>query len=418
MQVSTVALAVIAEIFVILMVACGLLALQVRRSRSLTKRLQDRMKELVANIQEDRARKKAAAVTPGGGSYIEFLNTQLKLTHQRHQALEPGGNIALDLDSATPLPRRIAALRYAMLVAERDVADADVADDMIWSKLESRYQQLLQYYAPGDAQHNSHDPAELEVIQEELQSYKKRVVNLERFKALYFELEKRWKSCSATAQTQYDELRQIASQMDEPEALEDALIKYQASYAEVGTLLEEDIDSFASNSASARAAQQATGEIRHLRNITVDQHRIIHDLQRKLAAATTQSEATSIIDELKEALEKQLRFARESEICVQLLEDELANVHRESEHMRNQLQEFSQAKAERKSLQDTNDEQEKTIFVLRGENQSLTSKLRALQDKSGAASGGDPDLKKELSQLKRKYAELEESYLDLKGTSI
>lgn len=360
-----------------------------------------------------KAEKPAAPPASGGGSYADSLTKQLAQTREYHRTLAPEGDIALDLDTEAPLPQRLAAFRYAMLIAERDALGEQTDDVPNWDKLNARYQQLMAYYAAEPDEEPETDSAELESLTQELQSYKQRVVNLERFKKLYFELESRWESSKEKAQKHYDELSEMGALMDDQTRFDEALDNYHTSYESVGELMESEGQVLVQDSASARAAQQATGEIRHLRNIAADQHRIIHDLQCKLADANDQSQTDDVVELLKAELEKQARYTQESDTCIQLLEDELAGAHREVEQARDKLQQLGLTKAELKDVREREHEHEKAIFSLKGEVQRLKNKLRAVA-KATPAAQVDPAAKKELALLQQRYAELEERYLDLK----
>src|SRR5690606_27580291 len=81
-----------------------------------------------------------------------------------------------------------------------------------------------------------------------------------------------------------------------------------------------------------RTDSNATKEIIKLRNVAVDQHRVIHQLQRKLEDAKDPVEVALAVRELQQQLERQTRFVKEAESCVQLLEDELAQSHEKLVH--------------------------------------------------------------------------------------
>jgi DNA repair exonuclease SbcCD ATPase subunit len=422
MLVSTTALMIAGEVLLVVLAGCVFLIMQNRRLRALSTQLQNRMGELVVDLRETRAQQgdpsmaasSTTATTSGAVSYAQALERQLSLTRQYHQQLAAGHDIALDLDSETPAPRRAAALRYALLVAERDAQGEKTEEVPNWEKLAARYEQLLEYYDSGEpVEESPGDSVDIEVLRKDLQTYKKRVLNLEKFKKLYFELEERMESCSEKANTHFNELSEFASQVDEPQRYEEILGRYHSSYNDVSELMERENAAMQANSASARAAQQASGEIRHLRNITADQHRLIYELQKKLEAAATQEENNEVVRTLQEELSKQLRYAQESETCIQLLEDELNNAHREAEQARSKVHQFGLMKAENKDLQATRDKQEKLILALKNDSKRLKRKLRALE-KLEDTKEMNQELQQELSRIKVKYAELEERYLDLK----
>ncbi|WP_075185671.1 hypothetical protein [Teredinibacter haidensis] len=428
MQSSSIYLIAIAEIAACLLLVCVFLVFQNRSLKGLVSKLQARMEQLVKDLKAARAAAKSRKADDSkttdshNDSYKQMLNKQLGMIREHHQRLDASQDIALDLDPETPLPRRVAALRYALLQAEKEATANKLIDHADWKLLQTRYEQIFDFhrdYAPKAAEAPAaqetaiHDTEQLDSLREELTSAKKRISNLERFKALYFDLEAKWESCKDNARSHYNEITELAAKTDHSEAIETALMAYQSNYSDLGALIEGGIEG-SSILQSKASNEDSSSEIRHLRAVAADQHKIINELQRKLRTASSAEEKEIIVGELQDQLQKQIRFVQESETCIQLLEDELSTSHKELEQLRARLNQLPQLKTDIVTLRDQNDDYEMQITATKSENRRLQSRMKELE----SAPPGDNDqarkLKKELIELESRYVELEEKFLDLK----
>lgn len=407
---SSFLLIVIAEVMLLLGAICTFLLFRNKKLRHLLKQLQERMEQLISDLRSARSSRQNSESPES--SYTEQLNEYLRSTKEYHGTLESPQDIALDLDPSVPITRRAAALRYAMLIAEKE---ATAEGDTNWTLLNTKYEQLFSY--TEEYQEDGNLAEEVEALHEELTAAKKRINNLEKFKALYFDLEEQWQTSKDKAQIHYDELTAMAPLTEDSDAFEAALQNYQSAYNDVGKLITGGVGdtTIITVQGDNKGNPDAHGEIRHLRNVAADQHRIITELQKKLAEATSDEAKTNVINDLKGELDKQARFVQESETCVKLMEDELNNANKEMEQLRSRLNQLPQIKASIKEMRETNEEQEQTIFSLKAENKRLNSKMQmSLKDNEETSSNETRKLKQEITKLQAKYADLEERYLDLK----
>lgn len=390
------------------------LLLRNRKLRRLVERLQAKMEELVVQLREARRKAKTppAAPEPEPESYMDKLEHQLELTQSHHRGLGSHQDIALDLDPDTPMPRRAAALRHALLIAEREAVGGD-ENQPDWDALARRYQQLIAYtqdYQPQSE--NADDDDELTQLKEDITQAQKRINNLERFKVLYFELEERWEQCKSQASDQYSELQALVAQQGDEQALQNALSNYHRAYAEIGNLIERGASESTTHEHSDNKSHLA--EIQRLRSVAADQHRIITELQGKLHSSTDHNEQVSVVTGLQSELKKQERFLKESETCIQLMEDELATANAEIEQLRSRVKQMPELKSQVKEMARTADKNEQIVGSLKQENRRLAQKLQLAQDEPASEGKQARELRKELSELQNKYNDLEEKYLDLK----
>jgi hypothetical protein len=155
-------------------------------------------------------------------------------------------------------------------------------------------------------------------------------------------------------------------------------------------------------------------EIRRLRSVAAEQHKIITELQNKLASANDAEERAQIIASLQTELGKQVRFLQESETCIKLMEDELAHNNQEMAILKDQLAQMPKLKNQIAQLESTLSAQERIAESLQQENRRISKQL-LWAEKGPLSEGQDAKtLRKELIALQAKYHELEEKFLDLK----
>ncbi len=477
MQLSNFALFGIIEAFVLLIAVCIFLLLYARNLKKATRKLQEKIRELTQKLKA--AKKALVPEAPAAdNSYDQLINDQLLITRQHHQTLDAAQDIALDLDPKVPFERQVLAFRHALLIAEKEAFHAGDGETPNWDVLAGRLEQLMQFYqGNGDPEEAVEEEAEtppdqseeLEKLQAQLESSQKRIENLEKFKKLFFEMEKEWESAKAQAQGYYEQLSAMADGVADQENFEGLLARYNNVYGTVGEQISAGAqagappagDTIIIDNAPPRVVttevvhhdEKTTSELRHLRTVAADQHRIISELQTKLTQASTEEEKTDIINTLKGELDQQSRFLQESETCIQLIEQELsqalariaqlepqADQAGDSQQQLNsaleRVQELEplveQASADREQVQnmqgmlheftEENTQLLKDLASLQKENEELAAHASgeatapAPSADSGSAQSGAKvsQLEDEIIALQSQYAELEERYLDLK----
>lgn len=414
MLTSNVAILAAAEIALLFFVISVVLMLKNRALRKLVSKLQARLEQIVEDLKVARAQKKAPEPKQEAVTFATHIEKQLGFTKEYHNAQKPGQDIVLDIDPKIPLPRRAAALRHAILLAEKESTATTPNNLPNWDALNKRYQAIFSFQ--GDYATTQDDGAgqeEIDALTKELTTAKKRINNLEKFKQLYTDLEATLKDCKDTAQTHFNKLSEMASEVSDTEAFENSLAAYHSSYDAITSMIETGIDV----PASKREGADSSGEIRHLRAVAADQHKIITGLQQKLRNMSTEEEKAEVVEELQEELNRQIRFAQESETCIQLMEDELHNANKEIEQLMTKLGKIGELKMELIETRDQNDKMRDQVFKLKTDNTKLRQKLDNAAKKAPANPVNSEDsaaLKKELTDLQAMYADLEEKFLDLK----
>ncbi|MBX2858590.1 MAG: hypothetical protein KTR17_08005 [Cellvibrionaceae bacterium] len=432
MEASNLVFIVVAEVAALLTLLCLFLLFKNNALRKLVQRLKERIEQLLNDLRL--ARKQPASSVEPKMSYRQFLELQLEMTHAHHRSLRPEQDIVLDIDPGVPSSRRCAALRHAILSIEIEATAAKDENTPNWSQIDRKYEQLFNFqeeYAAQQPASSSAEVAEVERLTDELKAAKKRVDSLEKFRSLYLDLEARWQGCQNSAKNQYDELSGIIASIDNAEqsqSLRNALSDYHAIYAGASTLISEQVVSGRAG-ADIRSATDSLDEIRQLKVLASDQHRIISELQRQLVSSVSDAPDGAALEELTLQLDKQIRFVKEAETCIQLMENELNMAHEEIESLKLRQSAIPQLKSELKELRDSVENYETQIYTLRASNQRLNRDMKELKNQapepgsepalesgpeSGPESGESHKLKKKLLEMEAKYAALEEKFLDLK----
>jgi hypothetical protein len=406
-------LVVAIEIYSALLIATFALLFFSFKQKKLIKRQQDKLKELLAAVKSIRT-----VTIPSTKGYKQYLHEQLATTRDRLNSLAPRNNTT-DIPLANaPINEGIAVLRHTFLSAEESATSATQGSEGYWNIFKQALEPLLPSHTATSTRETGGD---------ELETYKKRVENLEKFKKLFFDLEKRWNEAQANAQGYYNELHSMANSVADQERYELLLERYSDSYNDINHYMysvSDAINGVPQDNKTIniiRHDPRAAEEILKLRNVAADQYRVISNLQRKLEEAVSAEEKNLVIRELEQQLQRQIRFVQESDTCVQLLEDELnkANekiaaqellldkehhLEEENQRIKQTLQEFTR---ESKSLLIN-------IETLEKENDELKHNLDGVSPTIGNTRHNIAEIQTEFAELRKQYAELEEKYLELK----
>lgn len=444
---------VIGELAIVLLVICGFLIFHAANLKKLIRMLEEKILALRKSVSSARKETKRALkrlaekekIKPK--KFLDYLDEEIHQTREHHQSLNPDRDIVLDISSDAPLDRQAASLRHAFLIAEKEARYAGGEDDSSWDVLQAKLQQIIEFYESAAPEAEPEPEPELEtpgdsVQAEEIASYKKRIENLERFKKLFFDMESKWESSKNQADEYHQQLLTMGKDLGAGEDFDEVLARYSKAFDEVGELIadgeagdvgrgsapEQTVEVEGRKEGASKMVFANQEEMARLRNMAVDQHKVINELKKKLFAAASPEEQQEVVDELSNQLEQQQRFLKEAETCTQLIEDELSRSMQENESLRSQLEggaegvdeaEIEQLETLIGDLTSESKEMLSTIATLEGENVSLKQKI---DSSSSSASQENVDLLKEklgemqqeLLNLQTQHIELEERYLELK----
>lgn len=474
----------IVEIAVALLFLIGCLLFFIRGQRRTLGALEAKIIALRKTLKEARTEAQAAQAEvakraeTGSGDFGEMIDAQINITRNHHLSMNPDRDIVLDIGSDTPLERRAVSLRHAFLIAEKEAWLAAEGKEIDWDVLSGKLAQIIQFYeqpaapvpsAPLESESDMFEaldfdaepvpdlevevgvPAadgELERLQETIANQKRHIENLERFKALFFAADDKWRTASEQAE-QYHQLLLQKSQALGVDADYQALLeKYGRVYDDFGESLSAQrgdeqhkapslpvIEIDADEPSVGRIVIANQEEIQRLRNMAVDQHKMILRLREELTAAQTSEDKDRVIGELHKQLERHERFLKESDICTKQLENELESALSENHSLKIKLQDARLQAVITPTANDANVEQMVKIIedfteqssemlnaieVLENECRELQARLAATEQLSGD-SGEVEALRKELASVQQEllslqanHNDLEERYLELK----
>jgi hypothetical protein len=417
MQVPMLVLVVAIEIYLVLLIAAAVLIFYIFKQKKLIRRQQEKLCELIETIKTTNWPTASA-----GKTYKQLIDEQLNFTQDRFALIAPRSDISEVQPSDLPINQRIVALRYAFLRAEELGTTEVPGSEGYWNVFRQTLEPLLLSTPETPLDATSGDSNN-----EELEMYKKRVENLEKFKKLFFDLEKRWNEAQANAQGYYNELYAMADGVEDRDRYEMLLGQYSNSYNEISHYMNDTNAALTGRPAEnktiniIRQDPRAAEEIMKLRNVAADQYRVISNLQRKLEDAVTPEEKDLVIKELEQQLQRQVRFVQESDTCVQLLEEELNKANEkiaEQEGIIGHEQELGEENQRMKeTLQNFTHESKDLLGSLEDlerENDQLKNNREQPDTEAGANPAILQQIQSEFAELRKQYTELEEKYLELK----
>jgi len=422
------------EAILLLFAVCIFLILRNRTLKHLTDRLKTRLKELMDSLKtalensvvaseplepKPLESKDEPTTSDDKKTYLEWVEDQIDNTATFHKQLESTQDITQDITPSNALPNRTAALRNAILFAEKETLTQSTDKEPDWEILQRHYQHIFD--SQKDPQDEDDDnkainKAKNDAIKDELANARKRIDNLEKFKQLYFELEDKWQECKSEAQKHFTELSQMADSAGDTLAFEESLKRYHDAYNTISPLIESGLDDALASPLQENIPTKLdrSAEIQRLKQVAAEQHQLIHELQQKLYETNAHESSDSIVSDLEEQLTKQERFLNEAETCVQLMEDELGVANTELNSLRPKIAGLLHIKAELLQTRKERDEFEFKLSALDTENRKLRKKV---QESSGSSKDDAIEsikLRKTLTMMESKYNDLEEKFLDLK----
>jgi hypothetical protein len=461
------------EMAVTLLFLIGCLLFFIRGQRHTVANLEAKVLKLrnslkAVRVQAKTAREQLAPQTgSSSGDFGELIEEQISITRNHHLSLSPDRDIVLDIAVDTPLERRAVSLRHAFLIAEKEAWLAAEGKGIDWDVLRGKLGQIIEFYEQptttvdmdmealeleSESEIEAPDPEneELKLLRETAENQKRHIENLERFKKLFFATDEKWRTANQQAEQYHQLLLQRSRDLGVDDDYQALLEKYGRVYDEFGASLAADhghsparpapvIEIDADKPSVGRMVIANQEEIQRLRNMAVDQHKMILRLRDELTAAQSEEEKDRVIAELHKQLERHERFLKESDLCTKQLENELDRVHSENHALKKKIQD---AKLQSASSPDADEEIEQmtkiiedftvqssemltAIEILESECRDLRT-LLATDSQSAAAVDHSSDAQleavrlqlaaaqQELLALQAQHVDLEERYLELK----
>jgi hypothetical protein len=463
------------EIAVVLLLLMGLVLLRARNLSKINVALENKVIELRQSLKSVRGELKSArleaAQARSQSDYGELIDAQISATRNHHLGLNPERDIVLDMAMDASAERRAASLRHAFLIAEKEAwLASDNGRDVDWGVLEGKLGQIIGFYEqPADTvifaeadglealdlagEITAGTPvanAEAAALREVVENQKRHIENLERFKKLFFDADDKWRKAGKQADQYRQEILALSRSLNVGDDFNALLENYNRVYVEFGSALAIDGEQprgAATSAVEVGGDQFSVGrivianqeEMQRLRNMAVDQHKMILRLRQELEDAQTVEEKDRVIGELHKQLERHERFLKESDICTKQLENELERSLEENHALKRKVLEITedmvpaplanpdveQVAAIIEDFTRQSGEMLNALEVLEAE----CSELRLQLKNAPAASGGDratvdgltqqlTAAQQELLNLQTQHIELEERYLELKTAAL
>jgi len=424
MQLSNWVLIGAIETYAVLVIVCIVLLFHARGLKGLVNRLQNKITDLISDLATAKQQFKEAQQSTGTtGSYSDQLEIQIDQNREHHQSLSADRDITLDLDPATPLERKIAALRHAVLIAEKEASLAGDKSAPNWDIIQSKFSGFLEFFSqsntpPNNTQSLENDGDAMEGLQQALSDSYQRIENLEQFQQLFFEMEDKWEEAKKQADDYFQQLQQLSAKGGSNPQIDALLNNYRAVYDDLDNHFQQTSNKQGSveRVSEPQRPAKSSAELEQLRSVAANQHQLINELQRRLVSANSPDERIQLIDEIQKKLEQQKRYVQESETCIELMDNELQNANERIKHLEKQIGK-SEAEASRVTNLEASVEKnaleclkmKRMIDTLQQENDQL-----AKQAMSATAPADEQALKNKLQQLQQQYMGLEEKYLKLR----
>lgn len=164
------------QLAVVLLIICGFLIYHMGRQRGLIKKLEEKIIGLRESLSVSRADVKSAQQELSSQQqtttkdFVEYLDDEIDSTVEYHQQLNPTQDIVLDIALDSPLERQATALRYAFLIAEKEARYAGEEGVSSWQVLQTKLQQIVQFYESAAAAVLESDNDELDKLEQILSS--------------------------------------------------------------------------------------------------------------------------------------------------------------------------------------------------------------------------------------------------------
>lgn len=436
------------EMAIVLLIASIIFLVHIFSLRRLIKALEEKVlaqRDSLRGARADRdtLRKELEGRPVGPESYADAVQEQLDATRNRHLSLNPDRDIVLDIAQDAPVERQALALRHAFLIAERESALAVDGDGIDWGILEAKLAQIIQFYQqPPAAPISMLDEFEVDSgpsgLEEEVEQQKRHIANLEKFRHLYFDVERKWREARAEAQGYHQELLALGRSMGGSAEFDTLMQQYADVYGGLGELLEGggSVDDGAGGErvSVGKTVIANQEEVQRLRNMAVDQHKLILELKHKLSAADTLDQQENLIEEMQAQLDRNQRFLKESDACIQQLEAEISGLQTENSKLKSRAPSASESTPVTKEMEEEMELLRSLVTSFTEQSRDMLGTIAVLEEDNrrlmtqGGSSSGDSSkdgevkaltgklaqAQQELLNLKTQHVELEERYLELK----
>ena len=309
-----------AQIFALILLVAIFLLIHTNNLKKAIGKLQDKIKTLVFDLKKTKkAFNEMQDLINEESSYAELLDEQLAQTREYHLSLNPDQDIILDLDPNSPMPRQIASLRHAFLISEKEAAlSGEDPESTNWLVIQSKLASIIGFFNSKDSIQTFEEDADpLTDLQDALSNKQQEISDLK----------EQFGFIQEDVQHYHAELANITVAEEDQDKFNNLVERYRNAISNIGAdpeLVKAQPTKPASGSVELVAeTPRDNSEIDALRGLTSEQHALINQLQQRLSDAQTPEQKTELINDLSKQLEQQKRYLKESESCIELMDNEL-----------------------------------------------------------------------------------------------
>jgi len=273
-----------------------------------------------------------------------------------------------------------------------------------------------------------------ENLKQQIENANKRISNLEKFKQLFFDLQRKLTDSVAEIEALNQKIAELAEGSENYTDIMSLIEQNKTQYINMGQMIAMDKDAHHESVSSSmdysdNLLNERKGEIARLKKRLSSQFEEIWTLQKKLSGSTDQEPS---IAELNTGIEAMNRQLKDSEMCIETMDMEIQTLNSELLNLRKKLKQQDQSasqelpsgiKVTQSPLELENELKKKDQMIARfaQESKELLSCITGMEDHSDEQTEKikqlenqleeNKDLAEKHTKLEAEYAAMEEKYL-------
>ncbi|MCU7834141.1 MAG: hypothetical protein KZQ83_02720 [gamma proteobacterium symbiont of Taylorina sp.] len=364
---------------------------------------------------------------------LTLLNQLIDYVHQLNEVQEneyAGNNNSEKLS----VEKFIIISLYQTLITTRNALENSNEAQASWEKIKNELTPLIENYLEPILHDEASEIAlnaeknNDEALKIQLENAHKRLVNLEKFKQLYFELQAKLSNSVAEIEVLNQKIADLAEGSDNSAEILAIVEQNKTHYINMGQMIAMDKEAHhqsVSNNMdySDNLINERKDEINRLKQQVAGQFEKIWALQNKLS--NPPSGQAPDTNELNAGIEVMTRQLKDSEMCIETMDMEIQTLTSELSNLKMKLNQQDQLQ---KSSQDSNvnqpslemtdklEKKDKMIARFAQESKELLSCITGMEDHSDEQSAKINQLESQLEKskaLEEKYSKLEMEYLSM-----
>jgi Sec-independent protein translocase protein TatA len=366
--------------------------------------LKDTIKKLKKKIKEKEEQESQERALAMLKAIIEHVHSQYQA---RYGDDIPDKN---EEDDKPAVDKFIMIAGYQIMTAQLSAMENSNEPEIAWEKITNELTPLIQNYL--NVPKSAVVEAEGSELQEKLDNASQRLQNLEKFKALYFELQEKLSSSVAEIEALNHQLSELSVGSENHEQIMSIIEKNKTHYIEMGQMIGMDNEQHHASVADSMDYSDAIinerkDEIKRLKHQIAQQFEEIWTLQSRLSNNNSDDVNP---DDISAGMDTIIRQMKDAEMCIETMDMEIQTLSSELSNAKNRIKELE---AEGSGTKGGITEAEKEAMVARfaQESKEMMGCITGLEDSNAEQSKQIKTLEEKLSQLETEYASMEAKYL-------